>query len=223
MKKWQIVTLVSFAILDLIVLGTGFALVVIPTVLATPVAVIPTQTIVPPPSPTLAPLPTSIPIPSDTPVLPTLTPVVIRQGYVQTPAPAIQDQDSDAIYMQDFLKCSGYYDLFAKMSTDLSTAIDNGTIYNTEFCTKFAVIGSATLDSAYSCTDRTHFPDDADLFQSRSSCLSGLKFYRWAWDMLLFGCSSGTFDSRIVPFMKQGSTEINNATNAFLRYKNRHP
>lgn len=104
LKKWQLITLITLAILALAMLGIGFAVVVAP--LSRPVSAVvvytpntPPSTLTNTPLPTDTPLPTSTPTPGDTPtpensptitITPSKTPTPTKTGIpTRTPRPTV--------------------------------------------------------------------------------------------------------------------------------------
>jgi hypothetical protein len=175
---------------------------------------------------TETPTPSNTPLPTDSP---TTTPSTKSGTSTRTPRPSPTRTatpgitDDDIAYAQDMSKCAGWYQLISKSSDDYTKATKDGTIRSVELCATIAAIAIVNVDEAFSCTNNSHLPQDKDLWSSRSSYLKGLQSARSAWTLLGFGCSSGTFDSRISIIMEQASTELDNGTKALYRYLDRHP
>lgn len=199
LKKWQFISLIVFVILDLMVLGIGFAVVVMPTMSSTTlkaVGVIPSQTV--------APLTRAI------------TPVMISATRS-----TVSPTDSD--YVRDHLICDKLrYFATVRDIASLLDAIDKDTIRNVETCNTMVANAFTGLNDANECAVKTGIPEDADLLSHRQYLLAYLESARSMWSSIGTYCETGTQDPKLQHFTDNTGVNLGKARDTMDIYLKRH-
>lgn len=239
LKKWQVITLIALAVLCFIVLGIGFAIVVMPNtgVTPVPVAVIQTQTAPPPtltatpsPSPSHTPKPTDTPTPSDTPtpansptitLTPSKTPTPTKTGpSTRTPRPTNTPYPTpsanDYAWSNDvYSKCNSSSESVRRiLSVSLKGLLDDKLL-----CLDHAHRGIAAFDAEIACMSEVAMPDANDLRNAHRLYLDHLESARSAYVIMESECATGEFDDRITQMLRQSVDQLSKYNDLVQRFK----